>query len=415
VSKSPPLSRSKIRLLHEILLCLNLSLVSFYFLVTHYLNNASLSSGTSDAYAFLYCFFRAAVKINDFLHVGSLHPDAARWPNAGGTLGVELAFVISVVCIGLVLLSLLQFVRNSRSLKFVLNPFAGSVVLLAFPAAHILLFINRDPATSAMRWPPLSLIAEFICFGPAFLIHLRHPVAIRVIGFLMLFHYCFWFLILFKHDRFDTISGPVPPPLLLLLIPLGGALWLRYSRTPPGDSPLPPRTASRKKWSLVGTTSSAAVLAVLWLPGRGYSLVRAKNPDSLNIEMRRSTCQTSCPDYTVIIHGSGKVEYIGEHFVRIHGPQESLLPQEQLQAVLKTFDHANFFSLEDQAFAWGYHTSRVTVKITVDGKTKEVTSDAYHIGAKSGAQAKFVSAAAAIDRVVGTDRWVKCDDSRCQF
>src|SRR5207247_308116 len=49
----------------------------------------------------------------------------------------------------------------------------------------------------------------------------------------------------------------------------------------------------------------------------------------------------------------------------------------------------------------------------IDGKTKEVWSNAYHIGSKSGLQARFVEATAAIDEAVGTDQWVKCDEGRC--
>src|SRR6266481_4782769 len=45
--------------------------------------------------------------------------------------------------------------------------------------------------------------------------------------------------------------------------------------------------------------------------------------------------------------------------------------------------------------------------------SKEVWSDAYHIGSKSGLQARFVEAADAIDKAVGTDQWVKCDEGRC--
>jgi hypothetical protein len=51
-----------------------------------------------------------------------------------------------------------------------------------------------------------------------------------------------------------------------------------------------------------------------------------------------------------------------------------------------------------------FSRATVDVRITVDGKNKDVSSEMYHIGAKSGSQAKFVAAAAAIDKIVGTDR-----------
>src|SRR5260370_33011920 len=90
-----------------------------------------------------------------------------------------------------------------------------------------------------------------------------------------------------------------------------------------------------------------------------------------------------------------------------------VIGKDQIHSLLVDLDQADFFNLEDRAFAWGFHTSRVGVRITIDGKTKEVWSDAYHIGSKSGLQARIVEATAAIDKTVGTDQWVKCGEGRC--
>ena len=102
-----------------------------------------------------------------------------------------------------------------------------------------------------------------------------------------------------------------------------------------------------------------------------------------------------------------------DHFVRDRGPEHVVISKDKIHTLIVDFDQADFFNLEDRAFAWGFHTSGVGVKITIDGKTKEVWSDAYHIGSKSGLQARFVEAADAIDKAVGTDQWVKCDEGRC--
>ena len=118
-----------------------------------------------------------------------------------------------------------------------------------------------------------------------------------------------------------------------------------------------------------------------------------------------------CSVYTVTVHGNGAVSMLEEHFVKVQTKNHVV---DQIRSILEEFDRADFFSLEEQAFAWGYHSSRVNVRITVDGKNKEVSSDTYHIGAKYGSQAKFVAAAAAIDEIVRTDRWVKCGDARCE-
>jgi hypothetical protein len=162
--------------------------------------------------------------------------------------------------------------------------------------------------------------------------------------------------------------------------------------------------ASSSKWVLVSSALALAALAALWLPGKGYVLAHAKDPESLNIEMWRTDCQIRCPVYKVTIHGNGTVDYVGDHFVRDRGPEEVVISKDQIHTLLVDFDQAHFFNLEDRAFAWGFHASRVGVRITIDGKTKEVWSDTYHTGSKSGLQARFVEATAAIDKVVGTDQ-----------
>jgi Domain of unknown function (DUF6438) len=64
-----------------------------------------------------------------------------------------------------------------------------------------------------------------------------------------------------------------------------------------------------------------------------------------------------CPVYTVTVHGNGKVDYVGQQFVRVHGAESSFLSQDQVRTILEGFDRADFSRLEDRAFAWGYYTS----------------------------------------------------------
>jgi len=172
-------------------------------------------------------------------------------------------------------------------------------------------------------------------------------------------------------------------------------------------------TVGSNKWVVLVSALLLGVFGLLSLPGKGYSLANTKDLQSLTIEMRRLYCGAGCPVYTITIHGDGTVEYVGQQFVRDRGPEHLVLSQDQIHDLLKEFDRADFFRLEERAFAWGYHTPRFGVRITVDGKSKEVKSDRYDVGAESGPQARFAEAAAAIDRFVGTDRWVKCGDSRC--
>jgi len=396
-----------------VLLSLNLSLVLSYYYLVRSFNEASYSMDTSDAYTVLYYFFRAAVRLNRFLHYQpSGYEKYVRWPNAGGRLGVELAFALTTVFLGVLFLTVLRLARNSRNYSNVLRAFGGLVFLLAFPLTYVVLFGQSHNRTLASAF--LVAIPELLCAAVLYLIYLLRPFSAWGMGIVLGLHYCLWALVYQGSSPDDTLYGPIPPRLLLLLIPIGGAVWLYYCQVLRGDFKT---QLSEKLWSkqlIAAVAMSVAGLGALWLPGSGYSLAHAKNRGSLTMEMWRSTCQMGCPVYKIEIHGNGKVEYTGEQFVKVRGAQASSLSEEQMQAALDGFDRADFFSLEDQAFAWGYHSPGVSVRITVDGKTKDVSSDTYHIGAKSGLQAKFVDAAANLDRIIGTDRWVKCDEARCQ-
>jgi hypothetical protein len=265
-----------------------------------------------------------------------------------------------------------------------------------------------------MRSTSSVALLELLCTSLLFIVFLLRPFSVWAMGAVMLLHYCFWALVYLGYGSGQTTYGNIPPSVLLLLIPCGGTVWLFYRKISSREGSTRSLEKPRKEWLFAGLAVSLAILRALWLPGKGYDLAHAKNRDSLTIEMRRSNCQMGCPVYTVTVHGNGAIEYVGEHFVRVRGAQTAFLNEDQIRSILEEFDRADFFSLEEQAFAWGYHSSRVNVRITVDGKNKEVSSDTYPIGAKYGSQAKFVAAAAAIDEIVRTDRWVKCGDARCQ-
>jgi hypothetical protein len=352
------LTRKQLRPFQEALLSWN---VAFVVVCANFLRHATpLAHGsvTDEGYNFLYAFFRGAVRINDLLHIRSSYPSFGPLPNPGSQVGSELMFALSVLCLAIPLFATLQLVSRMRVSQLILGPFAGILALFAVP------FFYLYGNSSGFH---LALIPFYDLYSP-WLLFLTYPLS-------LLLSLLFW----------KALPDPQPTQI---------DTWL-----------------SRSLFASSG--ASLLLLAALWLPGRGYSLVRANHPELLTIKMSREHCRGSCPVYSVTLHGDGNVEYVGEEYVRDRGPRTETLSKEQLQALLQKFDAASFFSLEDRAFAWGYHTPRVRVSISVDGRTKEVSSDASYVGAISGPQDLFVQAAAELDKVTNSDRWVKCD-GRCR-
>jgi len=334
-------------------------------------------------------------------------------PNPGSQVGVDLAFAISTIGLTVILLLFLRLLLRARSLAVFANAIAGFLALLALPCVYLCIFHGdwKQPTMS----PVWSIAApEFLCIGFLFLLYCWRPLSAWAIGFLILLHYCFWLPILWRDANAITPFYEVYSPRVFLLIyVVHGAAWLLYLKSSVQIATSMERSDGSSKWVLVSSALALAALAALWLPGKGCVLVHAKDPESLNIEIWRTDCQIRCPVYKVTIQGNGTVDYVGDHFVRDRGPKQVVISKGQIHTLLVDLDQADFFNLEDRAFAWGFHTSRVGVRITIDGKTNEVWSDAYHIGSKSGLQARFVEATAAIDKAVGTDQWVKCVEGRC--
>jgi len=414
MTRTPSLNNERIRVSSEILLSLNLAFAFSYGISMYNFIQVAYSKSTSDGFQFFYYILRSAVRINNFLHLSSSNPAYGRLPNPGSPVGVDLAFAISTIALAVILLPVVRFLVRARPLAVIANPVAGFLALLALPCVFLYIFhdVRTQPAMSLIR---AIAAPEFLCVGFLFLLYRWRSLSAWAIGFLTLLHYCFWLPILWRDASAITPIYEVHSPRVFLLIyVVSGVAWLLRLKTSRPMATPAERTDTSSKWVLLSSALALAALAALWFPGKGYALARAKDLDSLNLEMWRTDCQIRCPVYKVTIHGNGAVDYVGDHFVRDRGPEQAFLSKDQIHTLLVDFDQADFFNLEDRAFTWGFHSSRVGVRITMDGKTKEVWSDTYHIGAKSGLQARFVEAAAAIDKAVGTAQWVKCDEGRCR-
>jgi hypothetical protein len=132
---------------------------------------------------------------------------------------------------------------------------------------------------------------------------------------------------------------------------------------------------------------------------------------SFSVTLQRTACYGVCPVYVVTIHGDGHVEYIGENYVDIPGPQETEIQPDKLQALLRTAERIHFFDLKEKYFedCTDQPTSIITLKL--DGKSKVVSN--YYGGCErrtTGPQVELANMATEIDELAGTASWIRCDE-----
>lgn len=124
--------------------------------------------------------------------------------------------------------------------------------------------------------------------------------------------------------------------------------------------------------------------------------------DSTVISIERSMCFGRCPDYTLRLHGSGRVEYVGRHFVCDFGERGSAADALEVRRLVEAMLTAGFIGL-----AWGpgaLMTDHETVVTTLqhDGRAFRVS----HYHGDQGAPRWLSFMEEEIDRVAGSARWL---------
>jgi hypothetical protein len=170
-------------------------------------------------------------------------------------------------------------------------------------------------------------------------------------------------------------------------------------------------TQSRKAaWTLAFAAVVLVAIVMVWSPARNIELAHSWNVDSETIELSRGPCYGSCPAYTITVKGSGQVEYVGlQGHLRIQTKKSGNIGREKAVQILKVLEGVEFTTLESRAFTWTFDTSSIGVRTSIDGKTKQVVSDGYVVGAPKGRQARFVEATREIDSILATSIWLKCE------
>jgi hypothetical protein len=187
--------------------------------------------------------------------------------------------------------------------------------------------------------------------------------------------------------------SPYLAPRLLLIIPASALLlsaWKGGPRRP-------------NRWPIPCALLSLVVIGALWSQPFARS-IHPKDLDSAEIKLTGGPCRGPCRSNLITIHGNGALVYV-EYLPIRHSEnfdtnvKTGSITREQLRSILQRLDSVRFLDLEDRAFAWCYDTGSIGISLWVDGHTKRVSSDAWCVGAKSGAQDRFVRAALEISKI----------------
>jgi hypothetical protein len=125
-------------------------------------------------------------------------------------------------------------------------------------------------------------------------------------------------------------------------------------------------------------------------------------PTDLVVELERAMCPGACPDYSIFIHGDGKVVYEGRHYVAVKGRSKSRVSKAQVKQLIGEFDRIGFFSLKDRYDPIASGGAITKTSILLNGKKKEVAN--CH---PSNAPEDLYQLEKMIDEITRSNRWVR--------
>jgi hypothetical protein len=203
------------------------------------------------------------------------------------------------------------------------------------------------------------------------------------------------------------------------------ALGLR--NTSKGVSALKSNTQVRKKEFSMGWSSVSRVIlamaffaTVVRLPAQEYGAnsfggpIQTEDCPSTSVQVRpsaqvtypdyvelsRSVCYGTCPDYTVRIGADGKVVWHGRYFVSRKGEMKSQVDSEKAVALIEKFRKQGFWGLCGRYSRSITDNPTYSTVVMIDGKTKKVED--YAVSAPKWLQDLDKE----IDDLAGTKRWI---------
>jgi hypothetical protein len=142
----------------------------------------------------------------------------------------------------------------------------------------------------------------------------------------------------------------------------------------------------------------------LWALASRKSLPEHSEPldDSTVISLTRTMCFGWCPEYTVRIFGSGRVEYVGTGYVCTYGAQAATADPREVRRLAEAMIEAGYFDYEWKQGP--FSTDNPTANSSLRHAGRSYALCHYH--GDQGAPRWLHAMEDEIDRVAGTARWL---------
>jgi hypothetical protein len=407
--------------LNVILLSLGLSCALFVGGLIYVLKNGELRPPVNDS---TYIALRSAYRVIDFLHLQAASPVnaivARRQPASGmERLGIEICTLVTVLGLTAAAWLLLSLLSNLRHFRNFVKRSTLIFLLFAAPVSYLTVvrltwYWTRYPGDVPQHgsfWESLPLMVfigeiAFLCATLTLRYVRRRMLSNWEVAIFVLVHLSFWMYFLWGATSIHMYSQDI---VLLLVAALPFVCVLQdVSR------PLPVRGHLKSPWMIGIATALLIPLFAVWAPTNAVAVSHPQDLAALKIELVRGPCFGSCPQYTITVQGDGRVEYLGRQgHSRLESRKLGKIERAKIVQILQTLDKVRFMTLDDRAFSWAFDTPSVGIRITEDGRTKQVGSDAEFVGSKNGRQSRFVDAADAIDSTLRSTQWDFCEGEEC--
>src|SRR5579884_2657406 len=154
-------------------------------------------------------------------------------------------------------------------------------------------------------------------------------------------------------------------------------------------------------------SESVRVLPPEKLPIEHTPFPEVRDSSSVVIELERTTCFGTCPDYKLRISEDGTVEFNGRGFVAVSGQHRGRISRADFDKLVDSFRKADFYSLARSYHAIITDNPTYRVAISVDGQAKSVTD---YAGESIGMPAAVTDLENEIDRLADTAKWITGND-----